>query len=162
MTEQLKQILEEELSKMPQEINESITDFDWGVLSEEIGNKYALSEEETSDLQTEISLVLIGLVGIDAFAENLESNIILSKNEAEKISKEISEKIFKPIAEKIIEKIKNNPEIRNTSWEQNLNFILDDGDYMAFLKKIKTTEKILKVNSATPNETLLVNFLKEK
>ena len=61
MTEKLKQIIKEETAKLPKESQDVINVFDWGTISEEIGKKYLLNENETNDLQVETLLILIGL-----------------------------------------------------------------------------------------------------
>jgi len=72
MTEKLKQIIKEEVVKLPKETRDAISAFNWGTVSEEIGKKYLLTESEVNDLQVETGLVLIGLVDGDEYALNID------------------------------------------------------------------------------------------
>ncbi len=104
MTEKLQQTIKKELEKLPKENQEAINSIDWVKIAEEIGRKYMLLEEEINSLQVEILLILTGLEEFDSYIRNIENEIGLSKDEAEKISIEITQKIFNPIAEKIPKK----------------------------------------------------------
>ena len=133
MTEKLKQIIKEEVGKLPKENQEVISAFGWEKILEEIEKKYLLLDEEINDLQVETLLVLIGLQDPDEYAKNVENEVGTSKAEAEKIANEVFEKIFTPIYEKILENIKKSDKVKNATPEQNLNFILSGGDYSTFL-----------------------------
>lgn len=135
MNNQLKKTIEEEIAKMPIEIQSAINSVDWITVSEEIGKKHLLDEEDIVNVQTEIVYVLIGIEHITSLATNIEYKINISKNESEKISLEILEKICQPIAEKLTENIKNTIKDKKTTWQQNINFILSGGDYSVFLQR---------------------------
>ena len=157
MTGKLKQIIKEEVVKLPKETRDAISAFNWGTVSEEIGKKYLLTESEVNDLQVETGLVLIGLVDGDEYALNIESNIGISKEGAEKIAEEINQKIFNPISKTISKKVEENLKTKNTNWKQTLNFIVSGGDYSAFLKKDEprnTTEEISKTNMLGNNSKI--------
>lgn len=157
MTEKLKQKTKEELSKMPNEIQEAINSFDWGQISEEIGKKYLLEESEINDLQVEIMLVMIGMTSVDNLKTNIENNVGTSKDEAEKIGNELFEKIFGPIGSKIAENIKKNLKENTITWKQNINFVLSGGDYTVFLQRENITDKM--VDKPVPEKTP-VNYSK--
>jgi len=157
MTEKIKQKIKEELLRMPNEIQEAVNSFDWGKISEEIGNKYLLEESEINDLQVEIMLVMIGMTSVENLKINIESNVGTSKEEAEKIGNELFEKIFGPIGSKITENIKNNLKDKTITWKQNINFILSGGDYTVFLEKENLTEKMM--DKPAPEKTP-VNYSK--
>jgi len=135
MTNKLKQIIQEELSRLPKENQDAINSFDWIKISEDIGQRYKLEAEEVDGLQAEITLVLLGIEATDLLAINIEQNIRISKSEAEKIGHEIVENIIVPISEIINENIKQNLDQRDTHPEQNIDFILSGGNYSAFLRK---------------------------
>ena len=156
MTEKLKQKFNEEIIKMPKEVQDVLNSFNWGQVSEEIGRKYFLGESETNDLQVEVMLILIGMTSIFDLKINIENNIVTSKDEAEKIGDELLEKVFVPITAKITETIKKNLKDKEINWQQNLGFILSGGNYAAFL--INTTN----INGGKTKEELLVNFLKKQ
>lgn len=135
MTDKLKQIVQRELVKLPKENQEAINAFDWGKISEEVGNKYRLNEGELNDFQVQTFLILIGLTDVKFYATSVENELGLSKAEAEKISEEVMQKIFIPISDAIVDKIKNSDKFRKPNAEQSLNFILSGGDYSSFMEK---------------------------
>jgi len=140
MTEKLQQTIKEELAKLPKEHQEAIGTFDWVKSSEEIGKKYLLNEDEINNLQVETLLVLVRLEEPDSFAKNIEDEVGTSKAEADKITEEILQKIFIPINVTLVEKIKNSEQVKDSKWNQNLDFILSGGNYSSFLeKKVNTT-----------------------
>ena len=135
MTDKLKQIIKEELVKLPKESQEVINSFDWGTISEEIGKKYLLSEDEINSLQVEISLILLEVVENDLFALNIENRVGTSKNEATKIAEEINQKIFVPMLEKRESLIKNRIQADKLDWKKSINFIVSGGDYSVFMEE---------------------------
>jgi len=139
MTEKLKQIIKEELIKLPKEIQEAINAHDWVKIAEEIGKKFLLTESEINDFQTETLLVLVGLESTDSYAKNIEYNVGTSESEAGKITNEALGRIFDPIMNTLEENIKKNLQNKNPSPEQTLNFILSGGDYSAFLGRTEAT-----------------------
>lgn len=135
MNIKLKEKIEEEMVNLPKELQEVIKSFDWGKATEEIGKKHLLDESEVNDLQTETGLVLIGLTSADSYASNVESNVGLSKEEAEKIAAEVDIKIFGPIYKKLSENMEKNLKDRNPNWKQVVNFVVSGGDYSVFTQK---------------------------
>lgn len=101
MTEKLKQIIEEETKKLPPEWQKAIHSLDWIKISEEVGKKYLLSDNEINDLQTETGLVMVGLENQELYALNIESNVGTSKDESINIANEIDQKIFTPIKQNL-------------------------------------------------------------
>ena len=137
MTEKLKQDLKKQMIFIPKESQEVISAFGWEKISEEIGKKYFLTDDDINMLQADIGCVLVGLEGQNELAFNIEDDVGTSKNSAEKIANEVVEKIFKPIYETLSENIKNNLKNRNIHWQQNLDFILSGGDYTAFIRRVE-------------------------
>ena len=141
MTELLKQTIKEEIAIMPKEWQEVVNASKWDIVSEEIGKKYFLTEENIEDLQTEIGLIIIGEETIDNLRVNIEYNLVISEDSAIKIRDEIIKKIFKPMFDMFTENIKKNLKTKSIHWQQNLNFILSGGDYTAFIKRVETEIK---------------------
>ena len=133
MTDKLKQIFKEELVNQPKEVREAVTAFDWGSVSEQIGKKYLLTQEEITTLQVETALILLGVEYPDLYASNLEENLGTTREEAEKIAKEAVEKIFIPISDKVNTTIKEKT--KDPKWDQSVDFILSGGDYSVFMEK---------------------------
>lgn len=142
MTEKLKQIIKEEVMKLPKEAQEAINTFDWVKVSEEVGKKYLLNESEINYFQIEIWLVLIGFTDLNFFATNVENKVGTTKDEAIKIAEEAVQKIFIPIYNNLEENIKKNLRNKNPSPEQTLNFILSGGDYSAFIAPTRENSPI--------------------
>lgn len=139
MTEELKQKIKEEMNVLPKELQNAINAVGWGSISEEIGKKYLLSDSEIIDLQIETATLLVGYTNPSLYALNIENNIGLSKQMAEKITDEMAEKIFKPIKNILQENIKKNMANRTIDWKQNVNFVISGGDYSFFMQKMGTS-----------------------
>lgn len=141
MTEKLQKISQREFAKLPKEMQEAISNIDWAKISEGICRKHNLNESETNDVQTEIVLVLAGLVDGNFLAVNLENQVNLTKEEAEGIAKEAFVNIFYPLITGFQEKVKKANKDKNSTWEQNVNFIMSGGDYAAFIDSPTRTEE---------------------
>jgi len=119
MTNKLQQTIKDELEKLPKENQKAISSVDWVKIAEEVGKKYLLTDTEINNLQVETLLILTGIEDFDSYARNIEREIGLSKEEAEKISQEVIEKIFDPISGKI-------PSEESHSLEQSTGAELDE------------------------------------
>lgn len=137
MTEKLKQIIREEMINLPKESQEAINSFGWERVSEEIAKKYLLGEEEINKLQAQIAIVMVGAGEQNFLALNIEDEIGISKDEAEKMAGEVVQQIFKPIINKLTEIIKKDLKNKSIHWQQNLDFILSGGDYTAFIRRVE-------------------------
>ena len=133
MTEKLKQTIEEEVEKLPKEIQEVIKSSDWVNLTEEIGREYLLDEIQLNNFQLETLLVLVNLTDIRFLAINIENQAGVTKGDASAIATETSQKIFTPIYNILSENVKKALKNKKTNWEQNLGFVLSGGDYSAFI-----------------------------
>lgn len=156
MTEKSKNLIKEEILNLSKEIQEAINDSNWEKLSEEIGKKYLINEDEVNTFQLETISFLLGLIDEESYQKNIEDDIGTSKDEAEKMAEEVMQKIFNPISEKILEKIKTGDRVKKATPEQNLNFILSGGDYTAFLEQKENTN-----NKETSETVLPVFFIKK-
>jgi hypothetical protein len=137
MTEKLKQNLKEQLALLPKESQGVINSFDWVKISEEIGKKYFLTEEDINMFQADVGLVLVGLAEQEYLAQDIEDDVIISKDHAEKMAEEVIEKILKPMVLKLTEIIKKDLKNKVIHWQQNLDFILSGGDYTAFIRRVE-------------------------
>jgi len=135
MTEKSKNLIKEEMLNLPKEVQEAINASDWEKISEEIGRKYLLDEDEINTLQLETASFLLGFVDEDSYLIDIENKVGTSKDEAEKIAEEVEQKIFTPISNAMDENIKNNLKDKTPNPEQTLNFILSGGDYSAFVQQ---------------------------
>ena len=51
MTEELKLVVEKEIAKLPKEGRDAIASVDWENISQVIGNKYLINEDEIAEMQ---------------------------------------------------------------------------------------------------------------
>jgi hypothetical protein len=160
MTEKSKQIFKEEIIKTPKEWREAVGVIDWENISTEIGKKYLLDDVSIEDLQAEIALCLVSAEDISNLGVNIKYNVLINEENLSKIVNELFEKIFEPITKKIVENVKNKIKTKETTWEQNINFILSGGDYVNLLTPIEQTDKIAE---KTAIKSIPVNyFAKER
>jgi len=157
MTDKLKQIIKEEVEKLPKEARDAVSSFDWITITEEIGNKFLLEEDDINGVQTEILLVLVGITDLEFYEVNLENKMVFTKDKAKDIAEEVFREIFNPINNILIENIKKSPKSANLDWRKNLQFVLSDGDYSVFLEKNNKSK-----NNETPKPTTSNNNHKIK
>jgi hypothetical protein len=146
MTETLKQKFNNEIIKLPKVNQESINSIDWIKITDEIGEKFLLNEDQVENLQVETCLVLVGLVDLSIYSLNIENSLNINKEDSLKIGKEVYEKIFIPISVYMESLVKNKVKLQNPKWYQSVNFILMGGDYSAFLNE--ENEKSVKNDSS--------------
>ena len=151
MTEKLQQTIKEEVAKLPKDAQDAINAFDWIKVTEEIGKKYLLTDEETNNFQVETLLVLVGLTDPQFYPVSIENQVGTTKDDAQKMSDEATEKIFIPIANAIEENLKKNLKNNNLNPKQTINFILSGGDYSAFIEQ---GEK-LPLSNPSPSKTMM-------
>jgi hypothetical protein len=141
MTENLRQTAKEEIAKLPKDAQDIINSVDWAGITEEIGRKINLTDEEINDLQVEMLLVLVGLTNPDLFTLNIENEVGTSKQGAEKIADEIMARIITPMVDMKTKKTKEELKNKEPHWQQNLNFILSGGDYSMYAEPIDRENK---------------------
>ena len=132
MTEELKKITEEEISKLSKEKQEAINSIKWIDIIQEIGNRNGLMDDEISNIQLKTLLFMIGLIDIETYNFDVEE-IVVSNETTKKILNEIFEKVFEPISNKIEASIKKGLLSKSPRWDQSINFIVSGGDYSSFL-----------------------------
>src|SRR3989338_323433 len=135
MTEKLKQIIKEEIEKLQKETRDAINSCEWVKITEEIGKKFSLEEDEIASFQLETLLILTGLEYPNLYDTNIIINAEITRDEAKAIIEEVNQKIFIPINNIFTENIKKNLKGKNPTWEQNLNFVISGGDYSAFIDR---------------------------
>ena len=75
ITEKSKKLIGEEMLSLPKEAQDAINDSDWEKISEEIGKKHLLNENEINAFQLETASFLLGLIDEDSYALNIENNV---------------------------------------------------------------------------------------
>lgn len=145
MTEKLKQKMTEEITKLPKDNQDAINSVEWVEITNSIGKKFLLDNDEIENLQLETGLILIGMSDLNTYTSNIE-NILVSSIDTKKILSEIIEKIMTPIANKIELSIKNKIKTVEPRWDQRIDFILSGGDYSFFVEKPKDIENLYASN----------------
>ncbi len=162
MTDQLKQIIKEEVEKLPEEAKNAINSFDWVKILEEIGRKFALDEIAINNLQIETLLALVGITDLEFYAVNVENQVGVIKDQAQSIADEVVRKVFNPINNTLIETIKKSPKSGNSDWGKNIAFVLSNGNYSVFIEedKEKTGKKV--PQTSVPNNSRKIEEIKSK
>lgn len=155
MTEKLQQTIKEEVAKLPKEMQGAINTLNWLKIVEEIGQKYSLDEIDINNFQVETLLVLTGITDIQFYAINIENQVETTKDTAEKIATEATQKIFTPISNILLENIKKATINKDTSWQQNLDFVLSGGNYSSFMTPARIVPIEEKEKIITPKTTTI-------
>lgn len=143
MDPEIEKIIEKQMEKLPGEVKQLFAGEELKNKITNIGTKNRLSIEELGTLQLEIYLVLLGLIHPDNFPITLSENLKIEKTKLDQIINEVNEQVFRDIREKLKEAYEKTNGIlydtgiipENPDWQQNLNFILSGGDYVAFLEE---------------------------
>ena len=142
---------------MPREFQEAFTASNWIPVSEDIARKYKLYlDEEINKFQAEVFLALAGIVQAELLSVNIENELGLDKEESAKVEAEVLDRIIYPFSDSLESKVKWKMDIKNSKWDQNLDFITSGGDYSAFLDLKKrspepTTETKPGTNQSNPS-----------
>jgi len=102
MTNEIQQIIIEQIGKLPHEIVVFLSSSEWGTAADEIVSLYNLPKEESSSFKREVSLVLAGLTHPDDFRNILGNEVITNRAVLEPIVASVEEKIFSPIRPALI------------------------------------------------------------
>lgn len=152
MDKKLQELIKEYLVKLPKETQDVIMGFPWAEISNEIGEDIGLVDNELIDLQTETAIVLLGMCTPEEYVKNLENEVGVTKNEAEKIMRQAKDKIFDPMALRLESVIKNKITTKETPWDQNINFIISGGSYFFFLDQpMKEGTEQTKIDTPSKN-----------
>src|SRR3989344_6277637 len=100
--EKLQQTIKEEVSKLPKEWQDAVNSSDWMKITEELGGKYQLTEDQLVDFQTETLLTLIGATGLNSYTVNIETEANIEEGSAGNLANESKEKIFRPIYKTLV------------------------------------------------------------
>lgn len=92
--ENIEQIIKDHLKTLPDPVKDAIASFDWAREVFDIGRKHGMHVDRIADLQTEVMLVVIGLVSPRDFEIELNSRIERQEDKAVEIAEEVNEKVF--------------------------------------------------------------------
>jgi hypothetical protein len=142
MDPEIEEIIKRQMKKLPIEVRKLFVNLELSNRVENIGKKNGLNPEQIETLQTEVTLVMLGLVLPDDFPNELENNLKIDVVKLDNIVNDVRQQLFRDVKEKLEEaygKIEDDLEgaeniYENANWQQNLNFILSGGDYSAFIE----------------------------
>lgn len=97
MTDEIKQIIEERRQAIPEELLKSIDSINLDAILREITWNNSIMLDKAELLHVEIIMALYGIEPISNFISNLEKEVGLPKEKAEKVAHEADEMIFKKI-----------------------------------------------------------------
>lgn len=108
MDEDTKKIIKKKFDRLPESIKELILSSNYENTLIEIGRKYNLTVEQMGMLEKETTMVMMGLIPIKDFQEDLTRELQVSQDKGFQITTDINEKIFLRIRELL--KIMNSEE----------------------------------------------------
>jgi hypothetical protein len=90
-------IIKEQVSFLPPELKKYLAEGIWKDKVKAIGAEFALNEEQTSTLQFETMMVLIGLEDSANLSQNMQANLQIPLDIAEKLAINLKEKVLMEI-----------------------------------------------------------------
>jgi hypothetical protein len=103
MDEETQKTIEEQMAALPQEIKTILANFDWASRSNELGQKHGIHVDQLGQLQTEILMVLIGIIPPDEFENELKTVLGLPAEKVTAIVNDANEMIFKPVRQSLVD-----------------------------------------------------------
>lgn len=94
-------------SKLPPEVQKVFAKMEWLENLKVLSSVYGLTDEQVQELGTETTLVLLGIIHIEEYAQKLVA-LGLSPETTDKLLAEIDEKILKEVAPKLVEAYTQN------------------------------------------------------
>jgi len=101
MDEETQKIIDEQLKRLPKDVKEAIISVDYKAKLQEIVKRQKLLIDQAGKLETETSLIMIGLEPLTDYINNLQKELNVSALRAKEISLDVSENIFKPIRDSL-------------------------------------------------------------
>ena len=145
--------IEQAKAKLPSVTLNAINSVDWrAVIYDMTGRGYTI--EQLGDLELETELVLCGLTNPENYLKELQGQMKITKEQAQKLVNEMNEKVFKKIKNKMIEDTKRKPAPQKQAPKQETNNqelkkagveIVPDATSAANNNHIEPQEEILKI-----------------
>ncbi len=99
MDEKTQNIISEQLKTIPQELRDAILAVDYLLKLQTITKNNKLMVDQAGELETETTLVMLGLEPLEDYVDNLVKNVGLPKNQALIVAHDVNESIFKGVRE---------------------------------------------------------------
>jgi len=97
----IQETIKERFKVLPMDIREAITSTDLSSKFETISQKHGLRIDQSGSLQTETLLIMLGLESPEAYVDNLQKELEISRNEAMSIAKDVNTEILDSIRESL-------------------------------------------------------------
>ena len=91
--------LEGRLAELPEDVRLAILSSSFEKKIQTVGAKYSLHIDQTEVLRDETMLVMLGFADPSTFAADIEKQVRVSADQAQKIAAEVTEQLFLPIRE---------------------------------------------------------------
>lgn len=88
------QIIKEHFETLPEPVKKAIASFDWAREVFDIGRKHSMHIDRIGELQTEVMLVVLGLISPRDFQNELMSRIEPNREIALEVSDEVNKRVF--------------------------------------------------------------------
>ena len=105
---QLQQKIAEYFTKLPKEAQDVFSSMEWMEILKNLSVKYNINPKELEVLATETTLVLLGIISINEYAEILEKELKMEESIKDNIFKEIDENILKGIKDQLMNTFESN------------------------------------------------------
>ncbi len=170
---QLQQQIAEYYSKLPAGAQATFSSMKWMDTLQTICKKYTLSNEQIQTLGTETTLVLLGIVPIEQYVENLMKEVVLPADSMTKMIGEIEDTVLRDVRPELeqayksnlseIEELNKQTEVSSdpkfASLPLELQSAIAESDYQKKLYDIGTKYK-LQVEKMGKLEELTIRFIK--
>lgn len=94
MATSTEQLIKDHLATLPEPVKKAIGSFDWTREVFDIGRKHSMHIDRIGELQTEVMLVVLGLISPRQFQDELLSRIEPNRETALEVSDEVNQKVF--------------------------------------------------------------------
>jgi hypothetical protein len=103
MQDDTKKIIEERFKSLPEKIQVAITESNWDDQIRLISQNNNLRVDQSSALETETFLTMLGLTNPNEYKENIQKELEIGGGLADTITKEVNDRIFREIKSFIVE-----------------------------------------------------------
>jgi hypothetical protein len=90
-------LIQEQVKNLPKPVREAIASFDWAREVFDIGRKYSLHIDTIGEIQTEVMLVVLGLISPREFYDQMVEQLRMNEDLALEVADETNEKVFSRI-----------------------------------------------------------------
>ena len=88
--------IEGQFNNLPEELKEIISSIDFATIIPTLGEKYSLTIDKQGILHGQISLLMLGAISVGDFESELQSELGLSPEQAEKLLLDVDEFVLTP------------------------------------------------------------------